>query len=81
MFEFVLESTLNELGISRNYLAVEGKIRPATLHEMVHGKAVRLDLETLRKILVTLNRIAKEKGLERQYDIAAIIRFLPEDTN
>lgn len=74
MIKFVLEDTLNELDITRNFLAVEGKIRPATLHEIFHGKAQRLDIDTLTKILDTLNLISKEKGL-RKFDVTDIIRY------
>lgn len=49
-----LEKTLDELNISRNKLAVEGKIRPGTLYAITNGTSKSVTLETAHKIINTI---------------------------
>ncbi|OMF73613.1 XRE family transcriptional regulator [Paenibacillus peoriae] len=76
-YHFKLGDILEELDISRNKLAVEAKIRPATVIDMVNGK--RLELETLVHILDALNRFARQRRFTRAITLADIIEYIPED--
>lgn len=73
--EFKLGVILEELGISKNALAVEGKIRPATVAKYEKGDMGRIEIETLVGILDTLNRIASEKGNDKTYSLEDLIEY------
>ncbi|MEK4801027.1 helix-turn-helix transcriptional regulator [Oceanobacillus sp. FSL K6-0118] len=44
-------------GITRNRIAVEGKIRPATIAELCNGKSKAISFETLTRIVDALNSL------------------------
>ncbi|NWQ40375.1 helix-turn-helix domain-containing protein [Bacillus sp. EB106-08-02-XG196] len=73
--EFKLGDVLEELEISMNALAVEGKIRPATVSSYVKGDVSRIEVDTLISILDTINRLAIEKRLKHRYGIEDIISY------
>ncbi|MBY0144269.1 XRE family transcriptional regulator [Neobacillus niacini] len=73
--EFKLGDVLEELEISMNALAVEGKIRPATVSSYVKGDVSRIEVETLVSILDTVNRLAEEKGLKHSYSIEDVVSY------
>jgi DNA-binding Xre family transcriptional regulator len=73
--EFKLGAILEELGISKNALAVEGKIRPATVAKYEKGDMGRIEIETLVGILDTLNRLASEKGIDKTYSLEDLIEY------
>jgi predicted transcriptional regulator len=73
--EFNLGDVLEELEISMNALAVEGKIRPATVSSYVKGDVSRIEVETLVSILETINRLAEDKGLRHSYGIEDVISY------
>jgi predicted transcriptional regulator len=73
--DFKLGDVLEELEVSMNALAVEGKIRPATVSSYVKGDVSRIEVDTLISILDTINRLAKEKGLRRRYGIEDVISY------
>ncbi|GIN78046.1 MULTISPECIES: helix-turn-helix transcriptional regulator [Bacillus] len=60
-FRFNLNDILDELGITKNKLAVEAKVRPATIGDLCEGKTKRLELETIEKILNVLNDFSQTK--------------------
>jgi len=60
-FRFNLNNILDELGITKNKLAVEAKVRPATIGDLCEGKTKRLELETIEKILNALNDLSPTK--------------------
>ncbi|MCY8273270.1 helix-turn-helix domain-containing protein [Bacillus sonorensis] len=60
-FRFNLNNILDELGITKNKLAVEAKVRPATIGDLCEGETKRLELETIEKILNVLNDISPTK--------------------
>lgn len=67
---FTLEDTLKELGITKNALSVESKVRPGTIADIVNGKAKSVSFETLTAIIDALNRIRLESGKEpKRYGI------------
>ncbi len=70
-----LQRTLDELDISKNRLAVEGKIRPNTIYDIVDNRITLIKLDTLESILNTLNRISREKGYFKTYTITDIIDY------
>ncbi|MDA1476283.1 helix-turn-helix domain-containing protein [Bacillus changyiensis] len=55
IFKFNMNDILDELGITNNKLAVEAKVRPATIGDLCEGKTKRLELDTIEKILDVLN--------------------------
>lgn len=75
MIKVTLQNTLDELGITRNKLAVEAKIRPATLHSLVKGHASQIKFDTLSSILNALNDMALVKGADKIYTITDIIDY------
>lgn len=75
MIKVTLQNTLDELGITRNWLAVYFKIRPATLHALINGETTQIKFETLAKILDALNDVAVEKGLNKEYTITDVIDY------
>ena len=74
-----LNDTLFDLGITRNALAVEAKVRPLTVNELASGKAKQINFVTLGKILNALNQIAKDKGINNVYTIDDILSYEHED--
>lgn len=76
---FNLGRTIEELGITRNKLAVESKTRPATVLDLVSGETKRIEIHTLINLLDTLNTIARDQGISRKITISDIIEYLPDD--
>jgi DNA-binding Xre family transcriptional regulator len=72
---FNLAKVLDELVITKNALAVEAKIRPATVASFVNGEVSRIEIPTLISMLDALNRFAIEKGTERRYNIEDLITY------
>lgn len=75
MIKITLENVLKELNITRNKLAVESKVRPATIADMYYNKTRRVELDTLDSILIALNQIAKDQGIDRKINVESIIKF------
>jgi predicted transcriptional regulator len=74
-FNFKLEQILEELGQTKNSIAVESKVRPATIHDLVEGNTKRIELPTIQKVLDTLNSIAKEKKINKTYTLDDIVEY------
>lgn len=70
-----LGKTLEELEITKNALAVEAKVRPATVGDLVSGNARSIQFDTLTAILNALNRKSFEKGKVKRYGILDVIDF------
>ncbi|MDW0112188.1 helix-turn-helix transcriptional regulator [Sporosarcina saromensis] len=66
-----LDKTLKEADISRNAIAVEGKIRPATISELCNGKSKSISFETLERIVDALNRLDSSR-LHKIEDVITI---------
>lgn len=73
-----LDKTLTELGITRNALAIESKTRPLTINELESGKAKQINFSTLESILEALNRIAVQKGINKNYIVSDIFEYNPK---
>ena len=59
--KITLEHTLNKAGLSRNAVAVEGKIRPATISELINGKSKLISFDTLQRIVTAINTLTGER--------------------
>lgn len=60
--KITLDDTISKHnGLSRNAIAVEGKIRPATIGELCKGESKAISFETLRKIVDALNTLTGDK--------------------
>ncbi|WP_339198484.1 helix-turn-helix transcriptional regulator [Paenibacillus sp. FSL P4-0176] len=72
---FKLEKSLRELDITRNKLAVYAEVRPNTINDLANGDAKRIEIDTLEKILKSLNEISMTKGMPRTYNIEDILEY------
>lgn len=72
---FTLAETLEELGITKNKLAVESKVRPPTIADITNGKAKAIQFDTLVRILDALNRISLEQGNVKRYTVEDVFEF------
>jgi len=70
-----LQSTLDELEISGNKLAVESKVRPTTIYSIIRNEIASMKLETLNSLLNAINEIASEKHIDKRYTITDIIDY------
>ncbi|MCI1859745.1 MAG: helix-turn-helix transcriptional regulator [Sporolactobacillus sp.] len=61
--------------MSRNKLAVQARIRPATIADMVNGKTKRIELPTLVSILDALNR----EGI-RKVTVDDVFQYYADDS-
>ena len=74
---FNLDKALKELDVSYYRLGVEAKTRPASIGTLAKGEMRRIDIAMLDRILNELNRVAKEKKIERLYTIEDVIKYIP----
>ncbi|MTW85099.1 XRE family transcriptional regulator [Virgibacillus dakarensis] len=70
--------TLNETieqteELTRNKIAVEGKIRPATISELCNGKSKSISFDTLTRILDAMNGINHQNGGKKRYRIEDVL--------
>ncbi|TYS88980.1 helix-turn-helix transcriptional regulator [Rossellomorea aquimaris] len=91
--KFKLGEILADMDMAKNRLAVEGKIRPATIAKYVEGKMGRIEVETLVAILNTLNDLApivekenaedpkKKPYTAKQYSLEDIIEYKYDGAN
>ncbi|MEN8702463.1 helix-turn-helix domain-containing protein [Bacillus infantis] len=70
-----LDKSLKKLGVTPNRVAVEAKIRPNTIYNMLENSASRYSSDTLASIIDALNVIAKEKGMKEDFDIESVILY------
>lgn len=68
-----LKETLESTGgkLTRNAIAVQAKVRPATLHDMVNDKTKSISYETLNAIITAMNELDDT----RSYDISDVIVY------
>ncbi|WP_440118380.1 helix-turn-helix domain-containing protein [Paenibacillus sp. QZ-Y1] len=72
---FRLEETLRELDITRNKLAVYSEVRPNTINDLANGATKRIEIDTLERIIKSLNEISMTKGMKRTYNIEDILEY------
>jgi DNA-binding Xre family transcriptional regulator len=63
-----------------NKLAVESKIRQGSIIDMTKGDTKAIKLDTLTKILDTLNSISKEQG-KREIELTDILEYVTDESN
>ena len=73
MIIFVLNERLKELNISQNKFAKQSHIRPNTINDICNNSTKRIEVSTINKILIQLNKI----GI-REYCIEDIIKYKHE---
>ncbi|MBT2682636.1 helix-turn-helix transcriptional regulator [Bacillus sp. ISL-37] len=72
-----LERSMGELKLTRNALAVEAKVRPATINDLVNGNAKQINFETLKAVIDALNRMAFEKGIVKRHTVEDVFTYEP----
>lgn len=73
--QFVLHETLKDIDVSGYRIAVEAKIRPNTIYDIIENKKKTISLEYLTAIIEALNRISKEKKLGISFGIMDVIDY------
>jgi transcriptional regulator with XRE-family HTH domain len=73
--EFKLGKIREELNLSKNAIAVEGRLRPATIAKYEKGNVERIERETLEGILDSINRLAIKKEKEDSNYTAKIYKI------
>ena len=73
---FCLDKSIQTLGITANYLAVEAKVPPNSVYNMVENKTTRIHLVTIHTLLDTMNRIAKENDVNQRFGIEDVIKYV-----
>ncbi|MFE3973261.1 MULTISPECIES: XRE family transcriptional regulator [unclassified Peribacillus] len=77
---FGLNEILGEIKETRNKIAVEAKVRPATIYDMAEGKTKRIELSTIESILDVINELARNvEGLNKTYTIDDIFKYSKKD--
>lgn len=72
---FVLKETIhNCLELESIYeFIVKCDVRPNTIYDMTKNTTKRVEIETLNKIIHTLNLIAVTKGIERNFTLEDVM--------
>ncbi|OAK38929.1 control protein [Bacillus wiedmannii] len=73
---FTLGETMEEIGITKNKLAVESKVRPATISNLVNGEVGLVRIDTLQSILDALNQLAAENNIDKTYRIEDVVQYI-----
>ncbi|MRB43012.1 helix-turn-helix domain-containing protein [Bacillus thuringiensis] len=73
---FTLGETMEEIGITKNKLAVESKVRPATISNLVNGEVGLVRFDTLKSILDALNQLAEKNGVDKTYRIEDVVQYI-----
>ncbi|MFS7205979.1 helix-turn-helix domain-containing protein [Carnobacterium divergens] len=70
MVFFVLNERLKELNISQTKFAKQTNVRPNTINDMCNNVTKRIEVTTINKILMGLNKLG-----DREYSITDIIKY------
>lgn len=79
MFNFNLESIIEAVGLTKNKLAVLADVRPNTVNDLANGKAKRIELETIEKLLNAVNEIAATRGINKIYNLNDVVEYVPDN--
>jgi predicted transcriptional regulator len=74
--KFVLNLSIDKIGISARQLAKEAGVRHSTVYDILNNKSDRPPRSTLEKILDALNKLAKEKEIDYEFDINDIYKYI-----
>lgn len=72
---FCLDKTIKKLGVTPNRVAVEAKIAPNTIYNMIENKTSRIHMDTIKSLLDAINRIAKDEGIPQKFVITDVITY------
>jgi predicted transcriptional regulator len=72
---FVLKETLEELQVTGYRVAVESKIRPNSIYDILENEKKTISLEHLTAIINALNAIAKQEGIKAKFDIQDVLEY------
>lgn len=56
-----LDHTLKKLNLSRYEVALEGRVRPATINDLANGNSKSIKFETAAKIIEGIERISGKR--------------------
>ncbi|GIP20165.1 helix-turn-helix transcriptional regulator [Paenibacillus sp. J22TS3] len=79
MIKFNLEHTIQQIGITKNKLAVLSEVRPNTINDLANGTSKRIEIDTLEKILTTINQISVMRGLNKRFNVSDVVEFVSLD--
>lgn len=72
--KITLNETIKEMDdLTRNKIAVQGRIRPATISELCNGKSKSISFETLTQIIQAMNEINHMNGGKRRFTLQDVI--------
>jgi len=72
-FKRILDKDLN---ITPNNFSFESKIRQGTIYDLYNNKTQRIHIDTLIKIISTLNRLAEEKNIRIRYNVCDLLNYV-----
>jgi len=73
--KFTLGKTIEEIDTTANAVAVQARIRPNAVYDLVNKKAPSITFKTLTKILEALHVIAQEKDINRTFDVSDVFVY------
>ena len=73
--KFTLGKTIEEIDTTANAVAVQARIRPNAVYDLVNKKAPSITFKTLTKILEALDVIAQEKDINRTFDVSDVFVY------
>lgn len=71
MIKITLKETLDKHDISANKLAVESKVRPTTIYNIINNKSSSVTYETLTAIIKTLRELTGDD----QIDVTDVFKY------
>jgi len=70
-----LGKTIEDIGTTRNALSVQSRVRSNTIINIVNDEVSYITFDALTKILEALDVIAKEKGINRTFDVSDVFVY------
>lgn len=74
-YHWGLREIMTELDVSQNQLAMESRVRPATLRAFVNGDVQRINLDQLTALLDALNRMAAAQSARKRYNVEDLLYY------
>lgn len=71
-----LDKVLKKLNISPYKLAIESKIRPNTIYDIMNNKKKMINLETMAQIVFTINQLSKESGNKQKFTVEDFFKYI-----
>lgn len=67
--KFVLKDTLDYLDMTPHQFSLAAEVRKNTIYDMIKNETKRIEVKNLNSIVNTLNKIAENKGITKNFDI------------